>query len=119
MIRPAQTAYLCLIVLTLAACGQESAAPFTNKVWEVRGSSAGAAGSLYVFLSDGTLVITRAGNKPMTGAWRAEADGTITMVEQGLSYRTEILAATKTELRLRSHNPGEPVEITLAPASSP
>jgi len=115
-----------LLITLLAACSDPapSAPPaptappsFINKVWSVSASPTVAPGTLYVFLSEGTLVITRTGDKPMTGTWTRAADGAITMVEEGLSYRTEILSLTETELRLRSHNPGEPVEITLSPAA--
>ena len=45
-------------------------------------------------------------------------NGAMTMVEEGLSYPTEILESGPNILRLRSHNPGEPVEMTLVPADS-
>ncbi len=62
------------------------------------------------------MVVIGTGNTPMTGTWRKEADETIAMVEGGHSYRTEILSLTENELRLRSHNPVESVDITLRPA---
>ena len=52
---------------------QSPAPAFINKVWRVSESSAVAAGTLYVFLSEGTLVITSATSKP--AAWHMETRG--------------------------------------------
>jgi hypothetical protein len=38
------------------------------------------------------------------------------MVEESISYRTEILALDEGTFKIRSHNPGTPVDITLVPA---
>jgi hypothetical protein len=38
------------------------------------------------------------------------------MVEEGHPYRIEVLSLTDREFRIRSHNPGEPVDITLVRA---
>lgn len=37
------------------------------------------------------------------------------MVEESISYRVDILALTGSSLKVRSHNPGEPVDILLIP----
>lgn len=95
-----------------------SEAGFVNKVWSVRESSAVALGTLYVFLSEGTLVIASDHGEPALGAWRY-VDGALTMVEEGIEYPTDILALSADQLDIRSHNPGEPVEITLVTASNP
>ena len=52
----------------------------------------------------------------MHGQWRFQG-GKLTMVEEGQSYPTDILRLDASELHLRSHNPGTPVDIvlTLAP----
>jgi len=91
---------------------------FVNRVWKVTKSNAVTAGQLYVFLSDGTLVLASEHGTPRLGVWRYE-DGGLTMVEDGISYPTDIVSLTANELVLRSHNPGEPVDITLAPADVP
>ena len=41
------------------------------------------------------------------------------MTEEGIDYTVDILEQEEARLRLRSHNPGEPVEITLVPAAAP
>jgi len=91
-------------------------AAFVDKVWRVKSSGAVEADTVYAFLSDGTLVIDSPNGTPMHGQWRFEG-GKLTMIEEGQSYPTDILRVDASELHLRSHNPGEPVdiELTLAP----
>lgn len=93
----------------------DTAPVFVNKVWSVSESSGVAPGTLYVFLAEGTLVIASANSKPALGAWRYEG-GALTMVEEGIAYKVDVLELNKNEFRIRSHNPGEPVDITLVPA---
>lgn len=88
---------------------------FTDTVWKVRASTAVAPGTLYVFLSEGTLVITSRGDKPLVGRWEPR-EGGLTMVEESIPYQVDILGLSHDELRLRSHNPGEPVDLTLVPS---
>ncbi len=95
----------------------ERPASFVNRVWRVDRSSAVADGTLYVFLSDGTLVITSPGNKPMVGSWSRAEDGLV-MVEESIPYRVDILTLDDDELVIRSHNPGAPVDIAMVPADS-
>jgi len=91
-------------------------AAFVDKVWRVKSSSAVEGDTVYAFLSDGTLVIDSPNGTPMHGKWTFEG-GKLTMIEEGQSYPTDILRLDATQLHLRSHNPGEPVDIvlTLAP----
>ncbi len=93
-----------------------SPATFVNRVWRVADSTAVAPGQLYVFLSEGTLVMTSPSATPSFGTWRRDGDG-FTMVEDGRPYRVDILALTDQEFRIRSHNPGQPVDIRLVPAT--
>lgn len=93
-----------------------SAAPaFVGKVWQVKESSAVAPGTHYSFLVDGTLVIDAKGGTPGYGKWSYD-NGALTMIEEGVSYPTDILKLDDSTFELRSHNPGEPVTITLVPA---
>jgi len=87
-------------------------AAFVDKVWRVKSSGAVEGDTVYAFLSDGTLVIESPNGTPMYGQWRFEG-GKLTMVEEGQSYPTDILRLDANELHLRSHNPGEPVDIVL------
>jgi len=110
----------------LAVCGERpgqtatraadtKAAGFVNKVWTVRESPGVAAGTLYVFLSEGTLVITSPNSRPAFGKW--SYDGKIlTMIEEDIPYKVDILKLTADEFKILSHNPGGTLEITLVPA---
>ena len=88
---------------------------FINKVWRVSESSAVAPGTLYVFLADGTLLITSEHSKPALGTW-THAGGVLTMVEESIPYKVDILNSSAGEFRIRSHNPGGSVEIRMVPA---
>lgn len=106
-----------LSAVLLGACSEPPApASFVNRVWSVSESPTIGKGQLYVFLSDGTLVLASNGNKPAFGQWQQDG-ADLVMVEEGQRYRTEVLMATENILQLRMHNPGEPVEITLVPAN--
>jgi hypothetical protein len=91
---------------------------FVNRVWQVIDSTDVQTGSMYVFLSDGTLVMTSPNGTPSLGTWKLSPAG-LTMVEEGIAYETEILALEPEALRLRSKNPGGAAEIRLAPADTP
>jgi hypothetical protein len=112
----------------LASCSQRDAsdqnatqvprtAPaFVDKVWRVEASNVVAAGQLYVFLSEGTLVIASSNGRPALGSWKQQGGG-LTMVEDGIAYPVEVLELTPNRFRIRMKNPGEPVEMTLANAA--
>ncbi len=109
--------------LLLAACSKQAVKQavgpgFVNRVWSVASSSSVAPGTLYVFLSEGTLLVASPHGKPALGTWKYEG-GALTMVEEGRPYRTDILKLSAEEFRIRSNNPGEPVEIGLVPAVAP
>lgn len=87
-----------------------------NRVWQVSRSISVVAGTLYVFLSDGTLIITSAGNKPLVGSWSRSATGLV-MIEDSITYQVDILDLGADTFAIRSHNPGEPVDIAMVPAT--
>jgi hypothetical protein len=90
-----------------------------NKVWRVASSSSGGeTGVLYVFLSDGTLVVSSPHGTPALGKWKQDADG-LTMIEEGLSYKVNVLRLSPDEFRIMINNPGSAVEIAFAPADQP
>jgi hypothetical protein len=110
----------------LSACSPSPAAApapaersgFVNRVWRVERSTAVSPGTLYVFLSDGTLVVASENGKPSLGTWKRE-NGKLTMVEEGIAYDVDILRLDARGFAIRSHNPGEPVDIEMVPAPSP
>jgi hypothetical protein len=91
---------------------QFDSTPFVDRVWQVKESSTVEPGTTYVFLGNGTLVIDSPHGTPSQGQWRFEG-GALTMVEEGMPYPTDILALDGHSMRIRSHNPGEPVDILL------
>lgn len=78
-------------------------------------SSGVERGTLYVFLGDGTLLITSSHGTPSLGRWEAAGKG-LTLVEEGQRYPTEVLALTADTFGIRVRSPGTPLEITLVPA---
>lgn len=86
-----------------------------NRVWKVASSTGGAPGQLYTFLSDGTLLIASATGTPLLGTW-SYAPGVLTLVEEGIAYKTEILQSTDDELKVRSFNPGGSIDINFVRA---
>jgi heat shock protein HslJ/uncharacterized membrane protein len=96
----------------------EADSSFVNKVWQVAESEQVTPGSVRVFLSDGTLVMSSPNSTPAFGAWRYD-DGRLTITEEGRDYPTDILALSEYAFRIRMHSPGEPVEILFEPAEQP
>lgn len=96
----------------------DAAVGFVNRVWEVSQSSSVVPETLYVFLSDGTLVVTSPHGKPALGRWKDEG-GILTMVEEGIPYQVDVLNLSRDQFKIRSHNPGKPAEITFVPAERP
>lgn len=90
---------------------------FVDVVWRVAESPQVQQGQLYVFLSTGALVIASANGTPMIGSWTAENGRLATMTEEGVTYPIEVLALDANQFRIRSLNPGQPVEITLERAA--
>jgi hypothetical protein len=99
--------------------GTAAPASFINRVWRVASSSSGAeTGVLYVFLSDGTLVISSPHGTPSVGKWKQDAGG-LTMIEEGISYKVSVLTLSADEFRIMIDNPGNAVEISFVPADQP
>ena len=88
---------------------------FAGKVWRAAAGGAVEAGTTYAFLDNGTLVIDSPNGTPMVGTW-AQADGRMTMTEEGVTYPVDVLQLDDSTFRLRSNNPGGAVEITLEAA---
>lgn len=89
-----------------------------NRVWVVERSNAVAIRSARIFLWDGTLVMTGPGSDPAFGRWSFER-GRLRIVEDGISYETDILESTGDRLHLRMRSPGEPVLLEMRDARPP
>jgi hypothetical protein len=83
----------------------------------VRESNAVATGTLYVFLEEGTLVITSNYSEPLLGQWRL-ADNRLILIEQGIGYAADVVSLDPCHLRLRLHSPGDPVTMSLTCAAN-
>ena len=95
---------------------EKTAASFINKVWKVNKSNSVAAGQIYVFISDGTLAMTSPNGKPAFGSWTYK-DGNLTMVEESIPYKVDILKLSKDEFNIKINDPGKGVEIEFVPAT--
>lgn len=92
------------------------AAGFINKVWKVNKSNSVSAGQLYVFMSDGTLVMTSPNGKPAFGTW-TQRDGNLTITEESIPYTVDILKLSEGEFNIKINDPGKGVEIEFVPAT--
>jgi hypothetical protein len=95
--------------------GNQKATSFINKVWKVSKSSSVVSGQLYVFLSEGTLLIASPQSKPALGSWTYK-EGALTMTEESITYKVDILKLTDTEFAIKIYNPGTPTEIEFVHA---
>ena len=91
---------------------------FVDREWRVQSSTAVAVGTRYTFKSDGTLLISSPGSTPSIGSWSRSGNGLV-MVEESMPYQVDILSLSDSRFAIRSHNPGQPVDITLVPTDSP
>lgn len=99
------------------AATADTTVTFVDKVWKVSQSSGVAPGTLYVFLSDGSLVITSTNSTPALGTWKRDGAG-LTMVEESIAYPVDVLSLSPEEFKIASHNPGGVLEITMVPAAT-
>jgi hypothetical protein len=126
VVRPGALA-LCLAAAASSVACREKAPPpdrgtaapvsFVNKVWRVQSSSSIETGMLYVFLSDGTLVISSPHGTPSLGTWKPSGTG-FTMIEEGRPYPVDVLKLSADEFRIMINNPGDAVEIAFVPAAN-
>jgi hypothetical protein len=91
---------------------------FVDRLWRVESSSAVAPGTTYRFAADGSLHIQSPGSPPASGRWTYDG-GKLVMIEEGIAYPTDILVLDARRLTIRSHNPGEPVDIAMVDADAP
>lgn len=117
---PAAAAATAVPVATLPASAPATPVDpdlLSAQVWRVVASPTVAAGSLYVFLPDHTLLVATPGSDVAQGRWRLDG-GRLVMVEEARPYPVDVLALDARQLRLRMHNPGTPVKMTLEPVAT-
>jgi hypothetical protein len=118
-----------LLLVGLAACAPTPTpqptvdAPlpsFTNRVWRITSPAGRALGSFYLFLTDGTLVMTSCVETYRLATWRLDAPDRVTIVEDPItSYGAEVRRADEQRLELRLHLKSETVDLGLEPATTP
>ena len=119
-LQPARSTDTATVPVPEAADAAAPAPGFVDRTWVVEASSAVAEGTTYRCNVDGRLEIAGPdGGAPTVGAWRVLDESRIEMTEEGIAYTVDILEQTEARLRLRSHKPGEPVDITLVPVATP
>jgi len=89
---------------------------FANRIWKVAKGSAGDPGTFYVFLSDGSMLITSPHGTPALGSWHYSGE-VLTLVEEGLPHQATVLQATLDTLAIRIAGPGQPVAMTFVPGT--
>ena len=90
-----------------------------NKVWRVTAPTGKPLGSMYLFLPDGTLLMTSCVETYRLAKWSANADGTLTITEDAATtYRATYQAADRTA-KLTFALKNEPMSVDLRVAETP
>jgi len=96
----------------------EAAVPeFANRVWKVAKGSEGDPGTFYVFLADGSLLITSPHGTPSLGSWHYSGE-VLTMVEEGLPHQATVLRSTPDTFAVSVAGSGQPVLLTFVPGAA-
>jgi len=116
-----------LSVLGLGACATAPGAPdpaapsrLMNRVWRVDRPAGRAPGSFYVFLADGTLLMSSCVETYRLATWRVAGDDRLVVTEDpAVSYGVRVLAVGEREARLRLELVRETVDLELRAATAP
>jgi len=101
------------------AATDPAATPLVNTVWRVTSGNR-APGTLFVFLSNGTLVMTSCVEVYRLATWRAETTDRLTIVEDTpVQYTADIQALSQSSLSLQLNLRTETVVLTLEAAQAP
>ena len=104
---------------TARSAGAAPAVPdFANRIWKVAEGSGGDPGTYYVFLSDGSMLITSPHGTPAIGSWYLSGE-TLTLTEEGVPHPAVVLQETADTFGIRIAGPGAPVQITFVPGVTP
>ena len=91
-----------------------------NTVWRVAAPTNRAPGSFYVFLADGTLVMTSCVETYRLATWKRVDEDTLTIVEdRATRYDADIAQPNDRELRLQLKLVSETVNLALTRADVP
>ena len=117
--------WACALLLVAGCTSPPPAAPAStdrliNKVWRITSPPDRAPGSFYIFLSDGTLVMTSCVETYRLATWRADGVSRLMIAEDpGVQYPAEIRDVRDREAHLRLILKSEQVELTLTQADAP
>ncbi len=91
-----------------------------NTVWRVTAPTSRAPGSFYIFLADGTLVMTSCVETYRLATWQRADEDTLTIIEdRATQYDADVAQPNDRELRLRLKLVSETVDLTLMRAAVP
>jgi len=94
--------------------------PLMSTVWRITSPAGRPLGSFYLFLPNGTLVMTSCVETYRLATWRAEGTDKLAIAEDPtVSYTADILALSEDGLSLRLNLRSEQVELTFEPAQAP
>jgi len=92
----------------------------TNKAWLITAPAGRAPGSLYVFLADGTLMMTSCVETYRLATWQLQGDDRLVVTEDPTTrYVVRVIDVGERELRLRLELVGENVDLELRAADAP
>ena len=94
--------------------------PLVSTVWRSTNPTGRPLGSFYLFLPNGTLVMTSCVETYRLATWRAESANRLTIVEDTeVEYTADIQALSEDSLSLRLHLRSEQLDLTFEPAQAP
>jgi hypothetical protein len=110
---PAQTG-------TAAPSPSTTESRLTGKVWLVTAPAGRAPGSLYIFLTDGTLMMASCAETYRLATWQLQGDDRLLVTEDPTtSYIVRVVDLGGRDLRLRLELVGENVDLELRAADAP
>ena len=94
--------------------------PLVNTVWRITSPEGRPPGSFYLFLPNGTLVMTSCVETYRLATWRSETTDRLTIVEDtAVGYTADIQALSGDSLSLRLNLRSEQIDLTFEPARAP
>ena len=94
--------------------------PLVSTVWRITSPAGRPLGSFYIFLPNGTLVMTSCVETYRLATWQAETTDRLTIAEDPtVRYIADILALSQDSLSVRLNLRNEQVELTFEPAQAP
>ena len=103
-----------------AAATDLTAGPLVSTVWRITSPAGRPLGSFYIFLPNGTLVMTSCVETYRLATWQADTTDRLTIAEDpAVSYTADIRSLSETSLSLRLNLRSEQVDLTFEPAKAP